>query len=112
VSQANTTNVILVAATDGDSYDLSATNAFDVIVNAITNPVVSPAMGGANISFSQGQFSMTVAGPQGPDYTLLMSTNLVTWQPILTTDSPATPFTFVDTNAVNPNQYYEIQIGP
>jgi len=112
ISQANTTNQIEVAATDSDSAGLSATNSFSVVVNSITNPVVSAGSGGGNVSFSQGQFSMTINGPQGPDYTLLMSTNLVNWQTIFTTDSPATPFAFTDPNATNANQYYEIQIGP
>jgi O-glycosyl hydrolase len=113
VSQANTTNVIQVAATDNDSFDLGATNTFSIIVNAITNPVLGTANGSeGTVSYSQGQFNMSITGPQGPDYTVLMSSNLVNWQPIFTTNSPALPFIFTDTNAVNRNQYYEIQIGP
>lgn len=112
VSQANSTNQIEVQALDSDSAGLSATNLFSVIVNTITNPVMNAGSGGGNASFNQGQFSMSVNGPQGPDYTLLMSTDLVNWQSIFTTNSPATPFTFTDLNATNANQYYEIQIGP
>jgi glucuronoarabinoxylan endo-1,4-beta-xylanase len=113
VSEADTTNVIQVAATDNDSYDLSTTNTYSIIVNAITNPVLGAANGsGGTVSYSQGQFSMTITGPQGPDYSVLMSTDLVNWQTIFSTNSPSLPFTFTDTNAVNNNQYYEIQIGP
>jgi glucuronoarabinoxylan endo-1,4-beta-xylanase len=112
VSQANTTNLIQVLALDSDPANLSATNSFSVIVNPLTNPVVSAAGAGGNVSFGQGQFSMAIAGPQGPDYTLLMSTDLVTWQSIFTTNSPVMPFTFTDPNATNPNQFYQIQIGP
>lgn len=109
VSQANTTNVIQIQAIDNDPANLSATDSFSVIVNPVTNPVVNTA---GSLSWQQGQFNMTVAGPQGPDYTFLMSTNMVNWQAIFTTDSPATPFTFTDPNATNPNQFYQIQIGP
>ncbi len=112
VSQANTTNLIQILALDSDPANYSATNSFSVIVNALTNPVLSAAGAGGNISFGQGQFNMAITGPQGPDYTVLMSTDLVNWQSIFTTNSPATPFTFTDTNATNANQFYQIQIGP
>jgi glucuronoarabinoxylan endo-1,4-beta-xylanase len=105
VSQANTTNLIQVQVTDSGS-NLSATNAFNVIVNAVTNPVV----GGVNLS--QGNVSMTVNGPQGPDYTVLTSSNLVSWQALFTTNSPAMPFTFTGTNLNNPAEFYRLQIGP
>ncbi len=109
VSQANTTNVIEVEATDDDPADLSATDSFSVIVNPLTNPVLSAAW---NASFGRGQFTLTVAGPQGPDYSLLTSTNLLSWQTLYITDSPATPFTITDTNATNADRFYQIQIGP
>jgi glucuronoarabinoxylan endo-1,4-beta-xylanase len=105
VSQANTTNLIKVQVTDSGS-SMSATNAFNVVVNPVTNPVVS------GITFSAGQVSMTVNGPGGPDYTFLTSTDLINWQSVLTTNAPAVPFTFVYTNLNNPNQFYRFQIGP
>ena len=91
--------------TDSGS-NLSATNAFNVIVNAVTNPVVG------GVSLTQGNVSMTVNGPQGPDYTVLTSSNLVSWQALFTTNSPATPFTFTATNLNNPAEFYRLQIGP
>ncbi len=105
VSQANTTNLIQVQVTDSGS-SLSATNAFDVIVNAVTNPVVG------SVNLSPGQVSMTVNGPQGPDYTLLESSNLLNWQALFTSNSPPMPFTFVTTNSTNPAEFYRFQIGP
>ena len=105
VSQADTTNLVTVAVTDiGTS--LSATNSFNVIVNAVTNPVISA------VNLSPGQVSMTVNGPQGPDYTLWTSTNLVGWQMLFTTNSPPIPFTASDPNAAAPVQFYRFQIGP
>ena len=105
VNQANTTNLIQVQVIDSGS-SLTATNAFKVIVNAVTNPVVG------TVNLAQGQIGMTVNGPQGPDYTLLASSNLVSWQALFTTNSPAMPFTFATTNLNNPAQFYRFQIGP
>jgi glucuronoarabinoxylan endo-1,4-beta-xylanase len=105
VNQANTMSTIQVQVTDSGS-SLTATNSFNVIVNAVTNPVV----GGINLS--TGDVSMTVNGPQGPDYTVLTSSNLVNWQALFTTNSPAIPFTFTVTNTGNPAEFYNIQIGP
>jgi glucuronoarabinoxylan endo-1,4-beta-xylanase len=108
VAQANTTNQIQVQVTDSGTPPLSATNNFNVIVNPVTNPVI----GAVTYSASSGQFSINVSGPQGPDYTLLTSTNLMTWWPLATNSSPVTPFVFTDTNASNAAQYYQVQIGP
>jgi glucuronoarabinoxylan endo-1,4-beta-xylanase len=107
VAQANTTNLIEVQVTDNGSPNLSATNSFDVFVNPITNPVAL-----SSISLSQGQVSMTASGPEGPDYTLWTSTNLINWQTLFTTPSPATPFTLTDTNSTNAARFYLLQIGP
>jgi len=105
VSQANTTNPVTVAVTD-NTTSLSATNSFNVVVNAVTNPVIGP------VSLSPGQVSLTVNGPEGPDYTLWTSTDLVNWQALFTTNSPAIPFTVTDTNATDPERFYKFQIGP
>jgi hypothetical protein len=105
VSQADTTNLVTVAVTDNGT-SLSATNSFNVIVNAITNFAIG------SVSLSEGQVSITVNGPQGPDYTLWTSTNLLDWQAVFTTNSPALPYTFIDTNLTDPARFYRFQIGP
>jgi glucuronoarabinoxylan endo-1,4-beta-xylanase len=107
VSQANTTNTIQVQVTDNGVPNLSATNSFNVIVNPLTNPMVS------SISLSGGQANLAVNGPTGPDYTLLTTTNLANgWQTLFTTNSPVTPFMFVDTNSTGAARFYRLQIGP
>jgi len=106
VSQANTTNVIHVQVTDGGSPNLSATNGFNVVVNAITNPVIG------SVHLSPGQISMTVNGPVGPDYTLWTSTNLADWQTLFITNSPPVPFTVTETNSADPARFFRFQIGP
>jgi glucuronoarabinoxylan endo-1,4-beta-xylanase len=40
---------------------------------------------------SGGQITLALTGPAGKTYTLLTSTNLVTWQPLYTTNSPTMP---------------------
>jgi glucuronoarabinoxylan endo-1,4-beta-xylanase len=106
ISQANSTNVIQIQVTDSGSPPLSATNSFNVFVNAVTNPVIG------SVNFSPGQVSLTVNGPQGPDYTLWTSTDLVNWQSLFTTNSPPIPFTVTDTNSADPARFYKFQIGP
>jgi len=106
ISQANTTNVIQIQVTDSGSPPLSATNSFDVMVNTVTNPVIGP------VSLAQGQISITVNGPRGPDYALWTSTNLVDWQTLSISNSPPMPFTVTDTNSADPARFYRFQIEP
>ena len=105
VSQANTINLVKVSVTD-NTTSLSATNSFNVIVNAVTNPVIG------SVNLSAGQVSLTVNGPQGPDYTLWTSSNLLSWQSLFTTNSPSIPLTVTDTNSADPQRFYKFQIGP
>jgi hypothetical protein len=65
-----------------------------------------------SVSFSPEQVSMTVNEPQDPDYTSWTSTNLVDWQTLFITNSPTTPFKFVDTNLTSASRFYRLQIGP
>jgi glucuronoarabinoxylan endo-1,4-beta-xylanase len=107
VSQANTTNAIQIKVTDSGQPNLSATNSFNVIVNPISPPVLS------SITPNGDELDLVVNGPSGPDYTLLTSTNLTDWYPILTAPSPTPPMVLTDTNYPNgPVRYYRIQIGP
>ena len=107
VSQAGTTNLIQIQVTDSGQPNLSATNNFSVIVNPVSQPMLS------SIAVSGGQIHLLVNGPSGPDYTLLTSTNLVAWQPMLTVTSPVPPLVLVDTNSPNGTaRFYRVQLGP
>jgi glucuronoarabinoxylan endo-1,4-beta-xylanase len=77
-----------------------------VTVNALTNPVIG------SVTISAGLVNLAVSGPQGPDYTLLTSTNLADWQPLLTTNPAAMPFGLTDTNASDAARFYQLQLGP
>ena len=105
VSQADTTNPVSVVVVD--SGNLSATNNFKVIVNPLVQPTVS------SIQLSGGQVSLVATGALGPDYTLWASSNLVSWQALLTSNSPVLPVTLVDPNFnAYPIRFYRIQLGP
>jgi glucuronoarabinoxylan endo-1,4-beta-xylanase len=107
VSQADTTNIIRIKVTDNGQPNLSATNSFSVVVKPISLPVVS------SITLTGEQIDLLVDGPSGPDYTLLTSTNLLDWNPILTVPSPTPPVTLTDTNYPNgPERFYRVQLGP
>ncbi len=106
VSLAGTTNPVSVKVTDNGSPDLSATNHFNVIVNPLAQPVLGP------IAVSNRQVSLMVSGTQGPDYTLLTSSNLTDWQVLFTTNSPMIPVTLVDTNSSDASRFYRLRLGP
>ena len=86
VGQAGTTNLVTVQVSDGGTPALSATNSFTVVVNPLASPAISA------ITVSGGQVVLTATGTIGPDYTVWASTNLVNWQALMTSNSPALPF--------------------
>ncbi len=106
VSQAGTANLVSVQVTDSGTPNLSATNNFKITVNPLIQPVLN------SIMLANGQVNLTVNGTQGPDYTLLTSTDLINWQALFTTNSPLIPLTLVDTNSADASRFYRIQIGP
>ena len=53
------------------------------------------------------------SGQAGPDYEVQVSSNLVNWSALWSTNSPPMPFQFADTNSTSrPAQFYRIQAGP
>lgn len=107
VAQANSTNAVTVVVTDSGTPNLSATNHFTVMVNALTLPSIAFA------TLPNGQFNLTVTGQTGPDYAVQISTNLqADWITLYTTNTPVLPFTFTDTIGTLPAQFYRVQVGP
>ena len=108
--QADSTNTITVAVTDnGLPNNLSATNTFTIVVNPFTAPVVSPGAAG----FANNQFSLNVNGQVGPTYIIQVSSNILGgWTTLYTTNPTMMPFNFTDTNALSPQEFYRILIGP
>jgi pectin methylesterase-like acyl-CoA thioesterase len=106
-AQANSTNPVSVKVADDGTPNLSATNSFTVSVNPLTQPNVDSAVSVG------GQFTLTVSGQVGPDYTVQTSTDLTgVWSPLFTTNPAAMPFSFTDTNGALPMQFYRIVVGP
>jgi glucuronoarabinoxylan endo-1,4-beta-xylanase len=107
VSQAGTTNPVSVEVADNGSPILSATNNFTVTVNPLPAPPLKLQ------AVSAGQVSLLVNGTQGPDYTLLTTTNLAAgWQALFTTNSPGMPLTLADTNSSDAARFYRLKLGP
>ena len=107
VTQANTTNTFTLQVADNGSPSLSATQSFTVTVNALMAAVLSAPV------TSNGQLTVQVTGQNGPDYTVEMSTNLVSWSTVFTTNSPAMPFGWMDTNTLAaPVRFYRVKAGP
>jgi hypothetical protein len=84
-------------------------NIFSVIVNPLTQPLLGP------VSYTSGQFSLTIDGQMGPDYVVQTSTNLTeaNWMTVLSTNSPAMPFTYTDAApSAEPMKFYRVLVGP
>ena len=106
VTQANSTNNFKLRVSDNGTPPLSATQSFSVVVNPLSAPGIS------NISVAGGLFSFNVNGQSGPDYAIETSTNLTQWSNVFTTNSPALPFNWTDTNFVAPQRFYRVKLGP
>ena len=64
-------------------------------------------------SVSAGQVSLFISGQAGMTYTLLRSTDLVTWQPLLVSNPPSFPFMMTDTNYFfDGDAFYRISVSP
>ena len=88
------------------SYDLPA---MSVVTFAGLDASASP---GLSVSIGGNGPMLTLNGPAGMQYTLLSSTNLSTWQTVLTTNPPAMPIVWTDTNTAACARYYTVQYGP
>lgn len=107
INFAGTTNLLMVRVSNNGTPAMSATNSFNVIINPLTRPSIS------SINVSGQQINLTVQGTQGPDYTLLSSTNLTTWQTVLTTNSPALPLQLIYTNTQpGLDCFFRLDLGP
>jgi hypothetical protein len=109
VSQASSTNPFSVTVADNGTPSLGATQSFTVTVNRLNRPGV------ANSFVTNNQFWLQATGALGPDYTIQISTNLSVsgWTNIFTSNSPALPFNWADTNfQSSPQKFYRLLLGP
>lgn len=107
VTSANTTNLVIVQVANNGTPALAATNAFKIIVNPVVQPSITTACA------SEDEINLIVTGTEGPDYTVQLSTNLVTWQSVFTTNSPELPMALSYTNSgTSPDLFFRIELGP
>ena len=107
VSQGGATWPITLSVADDGAGNLSASRSFSIIVNPLTQPDIGPPV------LAGGIFSLAVNGQSGPDYAVQASTNLVNWQSVFTTNSPAMPFNWADPDTGTfPMRFYRIVVGP
>ena len=103
------TNAPLLIVISTNTTSQSATQSFWAGVIAPQRPLISAPL------FSAGQFSLTLNGDTGPDYTIQGTTNLApsAWQTLFTTNAPVLPFVWVENNTPNfPSRFYRVTLGP
>jgi beta-galactosidase len=106
ITDAATTNVIALKVSDNGLPSLSATQSFVVMVNPLVMPTLSP------VAMVNGQLTLQLDGPSGPDFAVEISTNLSDWSTLLITNSPAMPWEWADTNTMMPARFYRVKTGP
>jgi len=107
IAQSPSTPIISVIVSDNGAPPLTATQSFAVTVIQPATPTLNSA------AMINGQLGFLINGDTGPDYTILASTNLTLWNPIFTTNSPALPYFWTDTNSLSyPTRYYRTVLGP
>ena len=106
VTQAGSTNPVLVVVTDNGTPSLSATQSFSVTVNSLIAPNIVALEAGA------GEIGLTVDGQVGPDYAVQGSTNLLNWDTLWITNPATMPFSWSTNTGTAPAQFYRINIGP
>jgi hypothetical protein len=106
IAQSPSTQTVAVVVSDNGMPSMSATQSFLVTVTRPAVPSLAPAA-------TNGLFGFWIMGDTGPDYTIQSSTNLTSWSFVSTTNSPALPWYWVDTNAHNsPLRFYRAVLGP
>jgi len=106
IAQSPSTQSVAVVVSDNGMPSMSATQSFLVTVTRPAVPTLVPAA-------TNGSLGFWITGDTGPDYTIESSTNLTSWSFVSTTNSPALPWYWVDTNAHDsPLRFYRAVLGP
>ena len=107
ISQGGATYPLAVTVTDNGTPSLAATQNFSVTVNSPVLPGIASA------KIISGKFQMNISGDLGPDYSVLGSSNLVSWTLLQTSNPPALPYLFIDSSSTNYQQrFYRVLLGP
>ncbi|MEI6077631.1 MAG: heparinase II/III family protein [Verrucomicrobiota bacterium] len=85
---------------------VKATNSVTVLVGATVPQISSTGM-------TNGQLQFSVSGTPGFKYSVQASTNLATWDNLVSTNPPTLPFVWKDGQATNFNRrFYRVLLGP
>ncbi|MEY3480788.1 MAG: hypothetical protein RIQ71_1563 [Verrucomicrobiota bacterium] len=114
IAQAGQTYSFATRVTDNGTNTLSSTNTNIVTVNAVQIPSVVLGRTNQTIgSNSVARAQISVGGQTGPDYIVMASTNLTSWESLATNTPSVLPFLWTDTNAhLFQQRFYRIQLGP
>ena len=107
IAQSPSTQTVTVVVSDNGVPALTATQSFTVTVSQPARPTLN------TLSLTNGQFGFWINGNTGPDYTIQASTNLTSWDSIVTSNSPALPYFWMDTDSKSyPFRFYRVRLGP
>ena len=92
-----------------DALNATTTQVIAITVNPSSLPLVVSITGPSVLA--NGQFQFTVPAAAGTNYTVLFSTDLVTWTPILTFTGSGTPETIIDPSAPGSHRrFYRVRV--
>jgi alpha-L-arabinofuranosidase len=107
VSQADTTNVVVLKVTDNGTPSLSATQTFSVIVRPLPVPQLASSIN------ASGEIILALDAIEGPDYGIQASTNLLDWEILFITNAPPSPIIWTNTiTGENSMRFFRAVIGP
>ena len=115
------TNALLTISStdmnDAGDYSVVVTTPAGNVTSSPAKLTVNPTPPAPTVTaptVTGGQLSLTINGQSGPNYSVQVSTNLAggNWVTIFTTNAPALPLTFTDTNPLLPVQFYRVLAGP
>jgi hypothetical protein len=110
VASAGSSNNVQVQVTDNSVPPLTDAKSFAVFVNTLT------AVSLTATAYTNGQLTVQVNGPSGPDYILQSATTLGSnsaWANLFTNTPATLPFSITDTNVTGfTNRFYREKLGP
>jgi hypothetical protein len=107
IAQSPSTQTVAVVVSDNGVPACTDTQRFTITVLQPAMPTLNAA------SITNGRFGFWLKGNTGPDYMIQTSTNLTSWMPAFTTNSPSLPCFWVDTNSLSgPARFYRVLLGP
>ena len=66
----------------------------------------------APVRISASQFQFLLTGSAGQNYTILSSSNLVSWSTNFVTNAPSSSFIVTVSNQTSASRYYRVLVGP